>query len=161
MIIKLRKAKRDDAQKLIEMQIESFSPLYEKYHDDKTSPAKEDINDILTRMAQKTTVYYEIVGDDEIVGGIRIRELDNKRYRISPIYILPRFQGKGIAQEVFRLIEEMYSDSKVWELDTILQEAGNCHLYEKLGYIRTGKEEIINNKMTIIFYEKNVECENN
>lgn len=124
MKIKLKKAKRDDAQKLVEMQIESFVPLYRKYR------------------------------DNEIVGAIRIRELDNKRYRISPIFILPRFHGKGIAKEVFRLIEEIYYDAKVWELDTILQEVGNCHLYEKLGYRRTGREEIINEKMTIIFYEK-------
>lgn len=45
-------------------------------------------------------------------------------------------------------------DAEVWELDTVLQEVGNCHLYEKLGYRRTGREEIINEKMTIIFYEK-------
>lgn len=61
-------------------------------------------------MAQKTTTYYKIISDDEIVGAIRIRKLDNKRYRISPIFILPRFQGKGIAQEVFRLIEEIIKE---------------------------------------------------
>lgn len=26
-----------------------------------------------------------------------------------------------------------------WELSTILQEQGNCHLYEKMGYHRTGR----------------------
>lgn len=31
---------------------------------------------------------------------------------------------------------------------------GNCYLYEKLGYHQTGKTEIINDKMTIVFYEK-------
>ena len=41
-----------------------------------------------------------------------------------------------------------------WKLDTILQEKGNCYLYEKLGYHKTGKTEIINDKMTIVFYEK-------
>ena len=28
----------------------------------------------------------------------------------------------------------MHSDVERWFLDTILQEAGNCHLYEKIGY---------------------------
>lgn len=41
-----------------------------------------------------------------------------------------------------------------WKLDTILQEKGNCYLYEKLDYHKTGKTEIINDKMTIVFYEK-------
>ena len=41
-----------------------------------------------------------------------------------------------------------------WCLDTILQEKGNLHLYEKMGYHRTGKVEHINDRMDIVFYEK-------
>lgn len=48
----------------------------------------------------------------------------------------------------------MYSDAKIWELDTILQEKGNCYLYEKIGYTQTGKMKPINDKMTIVSYEK-------
>ena len=40
------------------------------------------------------------------------------------------------------------------DLNTILQEKGNRYLYEKLGYHQTGKAEQINDKMTIVFYEK-------
>ena len=36
----------------------------------------------------------------------------------------------------------------------ILQEKGNLHLYEKLGYHQTGKIENINERMDIVFYEK-------
>lgn len=39
-------------------------------------------------------------------------------------------------------------------IDTILQEKGNLHLYEKMGYVQTGKVEHINEKMDIVFYEK-------
>lgn len=41
-----------------------------------------------------------------------------------------------------------------WELDTILQERRNCHLYEKMGYRQTGKTEVINERLTLTFYEK-------
>ena len=41
-----------------------------------------------------------------------------------------------------------------WCLDTILQEKGNLHLYEKMGYHQTGKVEHINDQMDIVFYEK-------
>ena len=40
-------------------------------------------------------------------------------------------------------------------LDTILQEKGNIHLYEKLGYKRTGKIERISYLMDIVYFEKN------
>ena len=80
--------------------------------------------------------------------------MSNKSYRVSPIFILPEQQGNGIAQKVFEIIENIYQDAKLWELDTIMQEEGLCHLYEKLGYKWTGKSKIINEKITIIFYEK-------
>jgi len=39
-------------------------------------------------------------------------------------------------------------------LDTILQEPGNCHLYEKCGFVRVGEDHIINDNMTLIDYER-------
>jgi hypothetical protein len=53
-------------------------------------------------------------------------------------------------------LEDYYCDAKKWELDTILQEKGLCHLYEKLGYRKTGKTEEIKEGMTIVFYEKHM-----
>lgn len=43
---------------------------------------------------------------------------------------------------------------KLGGLDTILQEKGNCYLYEKMGYRKTGKTEKINDRLTLVFYEK-------
>jgi len=48
----------------------------------------------------------------------------------------------------------LYTDAKVWKLDTILQEQGNCHLYEKCGFIRVGEEHTVNDKMTLVNFEK-------
>ena len=39
---------------------------------------------------------------------------------ISPIFILPEFQGKGIAQKAIRLCEEMHGNEN-WELDTSMR----------------------------------------
>ena len=53
------------------------------------------------------------------------------------------------------LPEKFVKISDHWCLDTILQEKGNLRLYEKMGYVQTGKVEHINEKMDIVFYEKN------
>ncbi|MBP5280061.1 MAG: hypothetical protein J6Z03_06220 [Erysipelotrichaceae bacterium] len=50
-------------------------------------------------------------------------------------------------------VEKIYGPDN-WCLDTILQEKGNCYLYEKLGYNQTGKVDKINDKMDIVYYEK-------
>jgi len=72
---------------------------------------------------------------------------------LGPLHVLPDMRGKGIAQRAIGLVEEIHG-SENWLLDTILQEAGNCHLYEKMGYRRLDKTETINDRMTLVFYEK-------
>ena len=34
------------------------------------------------------------------------------------------------------------------------QEAGNCYLYEKIGYHQTGQRSVIKENLTIVNYEK-------
>ena len=90
-----------------------------------------------------------------VVGAVRIvNKNDGSRKRISPIWIMGEFRNKGYAQQAMIELENIYG-SDHWCLDTILQEKGNLHLYEKMGYVQTGKVEHINEKMDIVFYEKN------
>jgi GNAT superfamily N-acetyltransferase len=156
MGISLHKSELKDAATIHEMQIKAFMPLLEKYQDYETSPANETVENIITRINESFTDYYIIKSFEVTVGGIRVVKKDNKTYRVSPIFIMPEHQGKGIAQKAFAIIEQIYDDAKLWELDTIMQEDGNCYLYEKLGYKRTEKTTVINDKMTIVFYEKHL-----
>ena len=39
----------------------------------------------------------------------------------------------------------------------IAEEPGNCYLYEKMGYHPTGRLQPVNERLTLIFYEKTVE----
>ena len=73
---------------------------------------------------------------------------------LARIFVLKKYRDKGIAQQAILLSESFYPDCRRWCLDTIKQEKRNCHLYEKLGYIPTGVQKKINNRMTIIDYEK-------
>ncbi len=154
MNISLLKSDLSQASLIYEMQIKAFTPLFNKYQDHTTSPANESVERIIDRLNESSTDYY-IIKDFEVpVGAIRIVRKENKAYRVSPVFIVPEHQGKGIAQKVFAIIEDKYKDALIWELDTILQEQGNCYLYEKLGYRKTGQTKQINDKMTIVFYEK-------
>ena len=154
-LVKLQRANISDAKELHAMQVKAFKELLEKYQDFDTNPANENVEKVEARLKQDFTFYYFICIGQKKVGAIRIvdRKETGKNKRISPIFILPEFQGKGIAQESIRLCEELHGNEN-WELDTILQEPGNCHLYEKMGYRQTDKTEVINEKLTLISYEK-------
>ncbi|OPG99605.1 GNAT family N-acetyltransferase [Chryseobacterium mucoviscidosis] len=154
MEISLSKASLKEASIIHEMQIKAFMPLLNKYQDHETSPANETVEQIADRINQSFTDYYLIREANIPVGAIRIVKMENKTYRVSPVFILPDYQGRGIAQKVFSMIEDRYSDAEIWELATISEEHGNCYLYEKLGYRQKGDKKQINGQMTIVLYEK-------
>ena len=155
MGITLVRANIQDAENLWKMQIAAFQDLYAKYQDPETSPATETLEKTMTRLEQPYTYYYYIKVEDCIVGAMRVidHKEDGKNKFLSPIFIMKEFRGRGYAQQAMRLAEEIHGSSG-WELDTILQEKGNCHLYEKLGYRQTGEVKVVNERMTLVFYHK-------
>lgn len=154
MKINLTLATAKDAELIWKMQVKAFAPLLEKYQDFDTSPANESIEKVIWRIEQEDSYFYIIEADDKKVGAIRIIDRkDGTAKRISPLFVLPEFHNKGIAQKAMNKVEEIHGDTN-WELDTILQEKGNCYLYEKMGYHTTGKTEKINDKLTLVFYVK-------
>lgn len=155
MSIKLVEVTRDDLETVWKMQIKAFSGLLAKYQDYDLSPANESLDKIVARFEQPWTKYFFITSEVVNVGAVRVVDMkDGSRRRISPIWIMKEYRGKGYAQQAILAVEEIYGPDN-WSLDTILQEKGNCYLYEKMGYHQTGKTEHINDKMDIVFYEKN------
>lgn len=152
-MISLKKAQQGDLELLYRVQVVSFRPLLEKYRDYETSPAAESIERIVERFEQDYTDYLLILEEGVCVGMMRVCNFGDT-CRISPICILPEYQGRGYSQKAMLLAEATYSHAKKWTLDTIAQEAKLCYLYEKLGYRRTGKQETIKPGMDIVFYEK-------
>lgn len=155
MAIHLKRATLSDAEALLGMQVEAFLPLLEKYRDHETSPATEDVETMRRRVSEPWSRFYFILDGMTAVGGIRVVFPGNPtpRKRISPLFILPGYQGRGVARRAIAEVERLHGVDN-WSLGTILQEPRNCRLYEKSGYRRTGEETVINDRMTIIVYEK-------
>lgn len=134
--------------------MEAFSDLLEKYRDYDISPANEPMSRVMERLEQPFTYYYFIMDGDTAVGAVRVVDMkDGSPKRISPIFIMKEHRGKGFAKAAIKAAEELHGADN-WSLDTILQEEGNCRLYEKMGYRRTGDTQVINERMTLVFYEK-------
>lgn len=152
--VTLQRADASDAEQILQMQKASFAPLLERYQDYDLNPANETADRVRARLMQKETYYYYITVNGEAVGAIRIVDAkDGSRKRISPLFVLPQHQNRGYAQAAIREAERLHG-AENWELSTIMQEQGNCHLYEKMGYHRTGAPQIVSERMTLVQYEK-------
>lgn len=156
MVVRLINARYEDALRLSEMQARAFLPLAEKYHDTDGSPAYETAERMLERITGKHSACHIILSDEFYVGMIHVKTLAPGEYKISSLFVLPEYQNQKIAQKALKLLDLLYPDAAVWTLMTIGQEARNCHFYEKLGFVKTGAERRINDKMTLIGYERRV-----
>lgn len=154
MNITLEEAKESDAAAVFNMQIIAFRPLLEKYQDYDTNPGNEKLERVLQRIHNPRGRFLKILIDEVLAGAINIVEKEKHCYWISPLFILPEFQGKGIAQKAMILAEELVPQAKSWNLSTILEEEGNCYLYRKLGYRQIGEPKKLNEKTTLVYFEK-------
>jgi RimJ/RimL family protein N-acetyltransferase len=152
--VRLVKATNTDAKEIFDIQVNAFMPLLEKYKDYQTNPANETINRVITRINNPQGGFFKILVENRLVGAICVISKVDEQFWISPMFILPEYQGKGIAQRAIVLVEEMFPQAVSWELATILEEERNCYLYEKMGYIKTGVRKNLNENTTLIFYKK-------
>lgn len=154
MEVLIKKAKESDAQEIHDIQVAAFKPLLEKYKDENTNPANESVERVLTRIHNPNGAFYKIYAEGSLVGAICVFWKEVTQYWISPMFISPEYQGKGIAQKAIALIESMFPMADTWELATILEEKGNCYLYEKMGYKPTGLIKKLNDETTLVCYKK-------
>ncbi|MEN3813091.1 GNAT family N-acetyltransferase [Chromobacterium piscinae] len=157
MEVNLIKAELADAEILHRMQVEAFMPLLRKYQDHALNPAMESLDRLIEKIQQPNSAFYLIRRGGQSVGGVRVVDLDGGcQCRISPIFILSAFQSLGIAQQALRLLERLHRPQGSWCLDSILEEAGNCRLYEKLGFIQVGPARRVQPGMHLVSYRKEV-----
>lgn len=154
MNIELVCASMADAETIWHMQRIAFADLLEKYQDFDTNPGNEPLEKVQWRLSLPATHFYFIQVDGLNAGAIRVIDHhDESAKKISPLFVMPEYRGKSVAQSAILEAERIHG-SNHWELGTILQEAGNCHLYEKMGYKQTGNTKVINDRMTLVFYAK-------
>ena len=154
MHVELVRASIADAETIWRMQRIAFAELLERYEDFDTNPGNEPLEKVLWRLSLPATYFYFIRVDGVNAGAIRVIDHhDESPKKISPLFIMPEYRGMSVAQTAIRMAEDIHG-SVNWSLGTILQEKGNCYLYEKTGYRQTGETKVINERMTLVFYEK-------
>ena len=138
MQLELKRVGVEKAEALWKMQVEAFQELYEKYQDTETSPATESIDKTVMRLNQSFTYFYFIEMDGTTVGAIRVidKQEVGKAKRISPIFVMPEYRNRGLAQKAIQLVEEILSCfERHWHNGYAIEAATACRKYafEVLG----------------------------
>ena len=154
MNVQLIRANYKDAERIWRMQIAAFAEQYKRYQDHNTNPANEPLSKVQNRLTDPDSYYYIITADGKDTGGICVTDRkDGSQKELSPLFLLPEYQGKGIAATAVRTVEQLHGERNWW-LCAIQSEIENLRFYEHLGYRRTGETHAINDKLTVVDFEK-------
>ena len=133
--MKFVKLKKEDISKFKKLMQEAFQYGYESIYgksDEQILP-KKDIED---NLKNENSYAYEMIENDDIIGGaiVTIDEETNHNH-LDFLFVKVGVQGKGIGQTIWRKIEKLYPNTKVWETCTPYFDKRNIHFYvNRLGF---------------------------
>ncbi|MBD3843044.1 MAG: GNAT family N-acetyltransferase [Campylobacterales bacterium] len=139
MLITIQKAVNSDAEKLTEIMKKTFDEearrwlLNQEITDYNIQPPGYSSVEMTKYMIEEL-VYYKIIYNKDIVGGIIVTITGKSFGRIDRIFVDPDYQGKKIGSRVIELIEEEFPTVRTWDLETSSRQVNNHRFYEKMGY---------------------------
>ena len=128
-MLKLRRVGKNDLPLLKDIKERAFS---EEFHRLGFTPEEMVSLDWHSNMMEKS-IYYVIVSEGDIIGGINIFKGDAEYYLCSFFIDLP-LQNCGMGSQVILQLEAMHNDGKRWTLETPSSSVQNHYFYEKHGY---------------------------
>ena len=102
-------------------------------------PQEESViprEDIISSIHAENAEAFRIIADGKAVGGVVVGiHPDTRRNELYLLFVSPECHSRGIGQAAWRMIEEKYPETKVWETHTPYFEKRNIHFYvNKCGF---------------------------
>jgi len=86
--------------------------------------------DIDLALSKKGALAYQAVVDGDRVGGaIVVIDEETQHNHLDFLYVKYAAQGRGVGQAIWKAIEQLHPDTKVWETFTPYFEKRNIHFY--------------------------------
>lgn len=151
MSLKYIKAKKEDADLLIEIYNASFYDDYNKYGE---CPAygrsRERMEESIDKFP-KFIIYY----DNVPVGVISVENRGKGEYYLSCLCVIPQYQGKGIGAQAVKYMLGYFKDWSKITLITPADKVENINFYtKKCGFIVNGADMDGNVKVVHFIMER-------
>ena len=133
--MKLVELKNEDLKEFKKLMQEAFQYGYESVYGNDKEQVLPD-KDIDDNLKNPNSYAYEMIDKDEIVGGIIVTIDKKTNYNhLDFLFVKVGVQSRGIGQMIWKEIEALYPDTKVWETCTPYFDKRNIHFYvNRLGF---------------------------
>ena len=126
--MELIKLRENDIIKFKKIMQEAFQYGYESVYGEDKEQILPD-KDIDEDLSNKNSYSYEMVDNNEIVGGVIVTINENNHNHLDFLFVKVGVQSKGVGHEIWKEIEKLYPDTKVWETCTPYFDKRNIHFY--------------------------------
>ena len=133
--MKLVELRKEDLKEFKKLMQDAFQYGYESVYGKDKEQVLPD-KDIDNNLKNLNSYAYEMIDNNEIVGGV-IVTIDEKtnHNHLDLLFVKVGVQSKGIGQTIWKEIEELYPNTKVWETCTPYFDKRNIHFYvNRLGF---------------------------
>lgn len=127
--MKLIKLKNEDCGIFKQYMQEAFQYGYESvYEKDKSQVLPEkDIDNSLNN--PKCQAYQMIDDNNEILGGVIVEINEDNINHLDFLFVRVGIQSKGIGKKIWKEIEKLYPNTKIWKTCTPYFDKRNIHFY--------------------------------
>jgi len=151
----IERADISDANQILLLQKLAYSSEADIYNDFGIIPMSQTLDDIERDFKKciflKIVTDYKIIGSVKVIGSVKAYDKEGTCH-IGRLIVHPDFQNMGIGTRLMMEIENIFKDSKRFELFTGDKSQKNLYLYQKLGYKRFKEQKIDN--INYLYLEK-------
>jgi ribosomal protein S18 acetylase RimI-like enzyme len=154
MSVTISAADTDDAEKILKLQYLCFQREAELYGDYTIEPLTQTLAELRAELGEGCVLVARL--GEEVVGSVRGSVDADGTARIAKLIVHPRMQRHGLGGRLLRAIEDRLAaerEAKRFRLFTGHRSEGNLRLYQRLGYARTGTEQV-SRRVSLITLEK-------
>lgn len=149
MQVSFKAASFEDVDELMAVQNAAFDHDLKRYGE---CPAiMKDRQMMIERISR--SIFYKIVADGRIVGTIQVNVRNERHYNLTVLGIHPDYDNKGIGTQAIQYLLDTYPEVDLWTLITPKDNPHSRHLYEKMGFVNAGEEEVPG-VLTLICYHR-------
>lgn len=143
---------KKDLLSILELQKKAFYLEAVKHNDLEMQPMTQTIEQIEEEF-NSGTIFLKLSLEEEIVGSVRSKMIDETTCFIGKLVVNPDLQNKGIGTTLMCELEEHFKDKcSKFKIFTGEKSDHALRLYTKLGYQITGKQNI--GKYSLVHMEK-------
>lgn len=138
---KIQRVKEQDLESILNLQKKAFTEVAELMNKYDLPPLLQSIEELRNEYQNSIVLKY-LSEDKKIIGSVRGFVDNDKICHIGKLIVDPNFQNQGIGKALMYEVEKYFPSCEKYVLFTGDETPNTVHLYKKLGYYITGKQNM-------------------